>query len=302
MDAMLFLDHTCSQQQNRALCATQNFKVGHGCYSPRRALHATKPYNFNYKHPCEPYPVALKEAMPPFDLRWRGRLHNKVSYLTHMAAWGTGFTVEPDLFMIHLPHGKARTLLTLGDRAVDRRAWTDYYALPVVLGRVHLGDIRRQPEFRREVPLRVPAVSPTQVRAALAADRAEAARDRGAAKRDGRGGGGGGSRRASLETARSRSTPRGAALSTVPQAPSAGRQGQRVADLAEAARDRGAAKQGRQGQRGAPAGSAPPELGVLPLQLFVVCLVPTLFVLFVVPAWLWRTRASPHASLRVPAK
>ena len=42
----------------------------------------------HYAHPCEPYVIALSDALPRYDERFRGRGQNKVQQLTHMAMWG----------------------------------------------------------------------------------------------------------------------------------------------------------------------------------------------------------------------
>jgi hypothetical protein len=296
------------------------FKPGHGCYDPLRALNATEPYAFDYKHRCEPYTVALKEAMPQFDQRWRGRNLDKVSYLTHMAAWGTKFTVAPDLFMIHLPHNKARALVEPGDGLAGPRVMNDFQALPAVLARVHLSDIRRQPQFQREVPLIIASVNPAQLKAAMDADRAEAARARSSAGRAadeaGSGGGGGGSRPASQASLAATPTDlierrvRSAATKQAVARVSSGRTGQRRAESSTAMQVSLESAPVRWSQDGAglatsslqsPCGnfvscwtgakSVQTKLGGLPLFLGAA--------LCVVPAWLWWKYAILRASRAV---
>ena len=140
--------------------------ASHGCYKPAAALERDSPYAFAYAHPCEPYPLALKATLPPFDERWRGRLLDKTSYVTHMAAWGFAFTVNPRAFMVHLPHAPAAGLWRQSKD--DNDAVTqDLIALPYGLTRVMLEDLRRTPEFRVEVVPLVPGLSPRATAATL---------------------------------------------------------------------------------------------------------------------------------------
>lgn len=150
------------------------WNLSHSCYEPRRALEAAEPYGFQYTHPCEPYVIGLKAALPPFDGRWRGRYIDKASYIAHLAAWGTQFMVASDLFMIHLPHAAAHPLY---ERPADPHdpVFADLWALPFALMRVFLADVRLQPEFRVEVLPYVAPLDPHQVREAMEADRAELA-------------------------------------------------------------------------------------------------------------------------------
>ena len=54
------------------------FAPGHACYDPHFWLNHSMPYEVQYRNPCEPYTVALRDALPAFDRRFRGRLRDKV--------------------------------------------------------------------------------------------------------------------------------------------------------------------------------------------------------------------------------
>jgi hypothetical protein len=138
----------------------------HSCYDPHHALDTNEPYAFEYTSPCEPYPIALKAALPKFDLRWRGRVLDKVSYITQMAALGTHFFANPSVFMMHLPHPDG---VPLKERPGDRSdpVFQDFWALPYVLMRVMLEDLRKDPEFCTDVLPHVPPLSEADVREAM---------------------------------------------------------------------------------------------------------------------------------------
>ena len=129
----------------------------HGCYVPSQAAQKSEPFSIAYTHPCEPYVIARKAALPKFDGRWRGRMLDKTAYVTHMAAWGFEFHVDPTSFMVHLPHASG---VALKERPADDpgdQVFADFWALPYALTRVFLGDIRKQPEALCEV---LPVVRP----------------------------------------------------------------------------------------------------------------------------------------------
>ena len=44
------------------------------CYTPQWSIHKSAPYSVRYMHPCGPFVIALKAALPPFDRRVRGTL------------------------------------------------------------------------------------------------------------------------------------------------------------------------------------------------------------------------------------
>ena len=60
------------------LCTTMQFRAGHKCYDPTYWLQHDQPYEVTVRNPCEPYFVALRDTLPHFDQRFRGRLRDKV--------------------------------------------------------------------------------------------------------------------------------------------------------------------------------------------------------------------------------
>lgn len=130
----------------------------HGCYVPSQAIQKEEPFSIAYTHPCEPYVIALKASLPTFDGRWRGRMLDKTSYITHMAAWGFKFHVDPTSFMVHLPHAPG-VALTERPEDIHDQVFADFWALPYALTRVFLDDVRHQPEAQCEV---LPVVKPLE--------------------------------------------------------------------------------------------------------------------------------------------
>ena len=57
------------------------FRAGHKCYNPKYWLEHDYPYEVTVQNPCEPYVVALRDTLPHFDQRFRGRFRDKVSSL-----------------------------------------------------------------------------------------------------------------------------------------------------------------------------------------------------------------------------
>ena len=158
-------DSTCGSGGDSLMC--MQWSASHGCYDPDRALAADAFYSFTYSHPCEPYPIALKAALPPFDQRWRGRLLDKTSYITQMAAWGFKFSVNTDAFMLHLPHPPGAPLLARPDSPKDQ-TFADLWALPYALTRVMLEDIAaNDPQFAVHVLPSVPPLKDAEVRDAM---------------------------------------------------------------------------------------------------------------------------------------
>ena len=144
-----------SEEQNVSVSAALQFQGGHGCYYPRDWLNMTQPYEITYTNPCEPYFVALAATLPPFEPRFKGRIRDKVSILTHMAAWGFTFSVSPDLFVVHLPHAPVVTLTNMSaDASVHANMWTAPFALTHVL----LENAALEPEFAAAVAQAVPNV------------------------------------------------------------------------------------------------------------------------------------------------
>ena len=110
------------------------YGLAYDCYEPHtRWLYATEEYTATVLPECEPYIIGLKDALPPYDQRFRGYLGDKVSFLQHVTLLGAKYTVHPTFFIIHLPHHKSYSLddgITLVPAAWDK--WTYSRVLMVV--------------------------------------------------------------------------------------------------------------------------------------------------------------------------
>lgn len=135
------------------LCRVVQFKRGHGCYNPHRFLSSDQPYGARYENPCEPYFIGLSSSLPTFEDRFTGRARDKVAILTHMAAWGFNFTVNPELFLMHLPHPIVVSLSALAD---DQSVATNMVIAPYTLTHTLLENAAREPQFRRKVAQLMP--------------------------------------------------------------------------------------------------------------------------------------------------
>lgn len=111
----------------------------------------------DYIHPCEPYVIALSDALPRYDERFRGRGQNKVEHLTHMAMWGFRWALLPGHFLVHMPHNVS-TGIELN--------W-DVVATPLALMRVKAREIQAEPEYAQAVQLQVPLAEPQDKRLPL---------------------------------------------------------------------------------------------------------------------------------------
>jgi hypothetical protein len=107
--------------------------------------------SMDYIHPCEPYVIALSDALPRYDERFRGRGQNKVEQLAHMAAWGFEWKLLPAHFVVHVPHASTKA---------QQGGW-EASTTPIALLKVMLQEVQREPQFRRHVPQDVP--QPIQV-------------------------------------------------------------------------------------------------------------------------------------------
>lgn len=65
----------------------------------------------------------------------------QVSILTHMAAWGTHFIVDPDHFLTHLPH---KPVVPLATMSADPRVLLYTQVVPFVLTQIMLEEVRAQ--------------------------------------------------------------------------------------------------------------------------------------------------------------
>ena len=101
-----------------------------------------------YRHQCEPYVIALSDAMPRYDERFRGRGYNKIEQLTHMAAWGFQWKLLPAHFVLHIPHEKTAT---------QAEGNWDVETTPLALMSVEMREIEREPQFRQHVQLDIPS-------------------------------------------------------------------------------------------------------------------------------------------------
>ena len=123
--------------------------MGHNCYSWLSWFQdeaPAEPVDMEYSHPCEPYVIALSDALPRYDERFRGRSQNKVEQLTHMAMWGFEWRLLPAHFVLHIPHAST---------ARQQGGW-DVQTQPLALMKVLIREIEAQPEFRRHITQEVP--------------------------------------------------------------------------------------------------------------------------------------------------
>ena len=136
------------------------FAAGHACYYPDDWLYSSDLYEITYTNPCEPYWLALAGTMPPFEPRFKGRMRDKVSIVSHMATWGFHYLVNPELFVVHLPHNSVRTLASMSpDLTTFMNLWTAPYALTQVL----LGNAALEPEFEGAITQAVPGMGDVEV-------------------------------------------------------------------------------------------------------------------------------------------
>ena len=80
----------------------------YGCYNPHSQwLMATKEYKAKVLPECEPYIIGLKDALPPYDQRFRGYFYDKVSFISQLNRMRMRYTVHPSFYVVHLPHHKS---------------------------------------------------------------------------------------------------------------------------------------------------------------------------------------------------
>lgn len=125
------------------------FAAGHNCYSWLSWLQSAAPakmIDMEYSHPCEPYVIALSDAMPRYNERFRGRGQNKVEQLTHMAAWGFEWKLLPAHFVIHLPHASSPP---------QEGGW-EVSTTVIALLKLMLREVQKEPQFKQHVQQDVP--------------------------------------------------------------------------------------------------------------------------------------------------
>lgn len=130
-----------------------------GCYTPSLAIHAAAPYTIHYLHPCGPFTVALKAALPPFDRRWRGSALERSSDVTHMASWGFQFHVGVNVFMVHVPAATAPVLKPPPAEGEIDAVYNEQWTVPHALTRVQLEDMRAEEEHDCDIVPLVPPLS-----------------------------------------------------------------------------------------------------------------------------------------------
>lgn len=150
------------------------WNAGHGCYDPQRWLAYDQLYETKYANPCEPYFIALAATMPPFEPRFKGRGRNKVTIITHMDAWGFKFTVNPDLFLLHLPHSPVLTLMNMSS---DANVHINMLSAPYALSQVVLENAAREAPFKGEIEQFLPGFGDVVIRKAEANRTREGAAD-----------------------------------------------------------------------------------------------------------------------------
>lgn len=136
------------------------FKVGHECYYPDDWLYSSDLYEITYKNPCEPYWLALAGTMPPFEPRFKGRMRDKVSIVSHMAVWGFHYLVNPELFVVHLPHNSVRTLASMSP---DLTMYFNLWTAPYALAQAQLQNAALEPEFEGAITQAVPGLGDIEV-------------------------------------------------------------------------------------------------------------------------------------------
>ncbi|GFH24400.1 glycosyltransferase-like protein LARGE2 [Haematococcus lacustris] len=88
--------------------AQQAYARGHNATDTMRWLTSDQAYPIAYQINYEPWYIASRALMPPYDVRFRGYGWNKVAQVFHTNASGFTFTVHPSGFLVHRPHPKSR--------------------------------------------------------------------------------------------------------------------------------------------------------------------------------------------------
>ncbi len=78
-------------------------------YTPQKNQSPFKPPLFPHTQQYEPYFIALRDAIPLADERYRGYWANKIAWLDDIRAAGFDHVVHPDMFLMHAPHTHTST-------------------------------------------------------------------------------------------------------------------------------------------------------------------------------------------------
>ncbi|GLC38372.1 hypothetical protein PLESTF_001711500 [Pleodorina starrii] len=84
--------------------AADRYALGHNATDYDRWFSGLEEYPSGFQEGYEPWFMAAREAMPPYDVRIRGRYHDKITNVRHAMKMLT-FMVAPDVWLVHRPHG-----------------------------------------------------------------------------------------------------------------------------------------------------------------------------------------------------
>lgn len=133
--------------------------LSQSCYAPAHSIHAATPFSIRYSHPCGPFTIALKAALPPFDRRWRGGALERSSHTAHMATRGFAFHVGVGMFMFKLPGSVPPPLKAQPGAHETDEVYNEAWTAPHVLTRIQLEDMRTEPEHVCDILPNVPPMS-----------------------------------------------------------------------------------------------------------------------------------------------
>ncbi|GLC75959.1 hypothetical protein PLESTF_001711600 [Pleodorina starrii] len=84
--------------------AADRYALGHNATDYDRWFLSQREYVSGFQDGYEPWFMAARELMPPYDVRIRGRYHDKITNVRHAMKMLT-FMVAPDVWLVHRPHG-----------------------------------------------------------------------------------------------------------------------------------------------------------------------------------------------------
>ncbi|CAM9740232.1 unnamed protein product, partial [Hapterophycus canaliculatus] len=87
--------------------ASRVWTQGHRASNFDKWKGASTPYEVQYEEGFEPFVIMNRLLVPPFDERFDGYGRNKVIFFYRLHALGFSFIVDPELFLIHAPHGRS---------------------------------------------------------------------------------------------------------------------------------------------------------------------------------------------------